>query len=85
MKFYFSQAFFLIRIPDLKAAIKIDLNLDRQQVPLLLPVVEAVDQISHNHITTYLTKVREILNNLTQDVSQVLLFSSLIEFQSSFA
>jgi hypothetical protein len=85
MKFYFSQAFFLIRIPDLKAAIKIDLNLDRQQVPLLLPVVEAVDQISHNHITTYLTKVREILNNLTQDVSQVLLFSSLVEFQSSFA
>jgi len=74
MKFYFLQAFFLIRIPDLRATIKIDLNLDRQQVPLLLPVVEAAEKVAYNRQPTYPTKVREILNNLTQDVSQFYCF-----------
>ncbi|WJX31406.1 hypothetical protein P8452_19835 [Trifolium repens] len=60
-------AFFLIRIPELRAAIGINLNLDKQQVPLLLPVVEAISKMSYNHKPTYLSKVETILDTLTED------------------
>ncbi|XP_058734517.1 uncharacterized protein LOC131606282 [Vicia villosa] len=60
-------AFFLIRIPDLGEAIDLNLNLDGQQVPLLLPVVEAVSTISYNHKPTYLSKVQKILDTLTEE------------------
>ncbi|XP_058765005.1 uncharacterized protein LOC131638461 [Vicia villosa] len=60
-------AFFLIRIPDLVEAIDLNLNLDGQQVPLLLPVVEAVSTISHNHKPTYISKVQKMLDTLTEE------------------
>jgi hypothetical protein len=77
IKFYFLQAFFLIRIPELRAAIGINLNLDKQQVPLLLPVVEAISKMSYNHKPTYLSKVETILDTLTEDVSQFYCFLHL--------
>lgn len=68
------QAVFLIRIPKLRQAIRIELDLENAEVPLLHSVVKVVKTVSHNHKVRYVDKVKEILDTLSEDVSQFYCF-----------
>lgn len=74
MKFFFLQSVFLIRIPKLREAIHIKLDLENAEVPLLHSVVKVVKTISHNHRVRYRDKVKEILDNLSEKVNQIYCF-----------
>ncbi|KAL3653783.1 hypothetical protein CASFOL_003464 [Castilleja foliolosa] len=57
-------SFFLIRIPKLRDAIGIELNLEDGEVPLMSMIVSKVKPISHDHKKNY-KNVRVILDNLS--------------------
>ncbi|XP_017251308.1 protein MAINTENANCE OF MERISTEMS-like isoform X2 [Daucus carota subsp. sativus] len=60
-------SFFILRIPKLRMALSIDLNLSQLRIPFMLPIVNQVKRISRNHRANY----EEVLDNIFLNLSHV--------------